>query len=141
VPGDVRAVCLTESPLSGLRAHRDVFCAKYGIAFDRDYLFERGANACLNIREDLLKGRVQQRSGPARAVYNYIPRPLHPFVNIVNASFDATHEREWRFPGDLSFTPKDAQIIFCPQEQFSTIASVQENGLPVLFDLSWLDRF
>src|SRR5689334_20208448 len=32
VPDEVRAVCLTESSLAGLRAHRDVFCAKYGLA-------------------------------------------------------------------------------------------------------------
>lgn len=141
VPGDVSAVCLTESPLTGLRAHRDVFFAKYGIAFDRDYLFERGANACLNIRQSLLKERIQTATGHERCVYNYIPRQLHPFVNIVNASFDATHEREWRFPGDLSFAPTDVRIVFCPEEQFGTIASFQKNGLPMLFDLRWLDRF
>ena len=29
---DTKAVCFTESTLAGLRAHRDVFCVKYGVA-------------------------------------------------------------------------------------------------------------
>jgi len=34
-----RAVCFTDSTLSGLKAHRDLFQVKYGVAFDRDFLF------------------------------------------------------------------------------------------------------
>ena len=46
-----RSVCFTESTLAGLKAHREVFAARYGLAFDRDLLFERGTNPCLNISE------------------------------------------------------------------------------------------
>lgn len=48
-------VCFTESTLSGLKAHRDVFNAKYGLAFDREFVFSKGANPCLNIRESIFK--------------------------------------------------------------------------------------
>ena len=77
---EVEAVCFTESTLAGLRAHRDVFNVNYGLAFDRDWLFERGGNPCLNIAERLLRKAVR-RSGEGydRYLYNFIPAGLPPF--------------------------------------------------------------
>lgn len=127
--------------MAGLKAHRDIFASQYGIAFDRDLLFNRGANPCLNIRQSLLKksftlpGKQSQR-----AVYNFIPYQLHPFVNISHESFEATHEREWRYPGDLSFKYKDVLFVFCPEKDFPRFCCIQSSGRPVLFDLAWLDR-
>jgi hypothetical protein len=136
-----KAVCFTESTLPGLKAHREVFDSKYGIAFDRDLLFERGANPCLNIRESLFKEPIQTPiDNYARNVYNFIPYQLHPFVNIIHESFDATHEREWRHPGDLSFGYEDIFFVFCPEKDFPKFCSIQSSGRPVLFDLAWLDR-
>ena len=135
------AVCFTESTLPGLKAHREVFDSKYGIAFDRDLLFERGANPCLNIRESLFKEPVQTPIDDCpRHVYNFIPYQLQPFVNIIHESFDATHEREWRYPGNLPFRYKDVLFVFCPEKDFARFCSVQTSGRPVLFDLAWLDR-
>lgn len=140
-PAKSKAVCFTESTLSGLKAHRDIFTSRYGIAFDRDLLFNRGGNPCLNIRESLLKksftlpGKDSQRY-----IYNFIPSQLHPFINIIHESFDATHEREWRYPGDLFFAHKDVLFVFCPEKDFSKFCSIQSSGRPVLFDLAWLDR-
>jgi hypothetical protein len=135
------AVCFTESTLAGLRAHRDVFGSKYGIAFDRDWLFSVGANPCLNIRESLLKQSIM-RTGEryARAVYNFIPAELHPYINIIHESFDATHERDWRHSGDLSFTYSNVRFIFCPENEFGMFSQVQSKAVPCLFDLAWLDR-
>jgi hypothetical protein len=137
-----RAVCFTESTLAGLRAHRAVFNVSYGVAFDRDWLYGRGANPCLNIRSELLKGKLGLRTGEKyrRHVFNFIPPALHPFVNIINEAFDATHEREWRYPGDLAFAGRDALFVFCPERDFPTFSAVQDKGRPVLFDLAWLDR-
>ena len=136
-----RAVCFTESTLPGLKAHREVFDSKYGIAFDRDLLFKRGANPCLNIRNSLLKESIQTSIDKnPRKVYNFIPYQLQPFVNIIHESFDATHEREWRYPGDLSFRYEDIFFIFCPEKDFPKVCSIQSSGRPVLFDLAWLDR-
>lgn len=136
-----RAVCFTESTLQGLKAHREVFNSKYGIAFDRDLLFKRGANPCLNIRESLLKEQIQTPiDNHSRYVYNFIPPRLQPFVNIIHESFDATHEREWRYPGDLPFRYKDVLFVFCPEKDFPMFCSIQTSGRPVLFDLAWLDR-
>jgi hypothetical protein len=140
-PNNSKAICFTESTLSGLKAHRDVFNTKYGLAFDRDLLFSKGANPCLNIRESLLKEPFTREGEMySRFVYNFIPYQLHPFVNIIHESFDATHEREWRIPTDFSFAFSDLLFIFCPVEDFPYFSSVQTVGRPVLFDLRWLDR-
>jgi len=140
-PNNSKAVCFTESTLAGLKAHRDVFDAKYGLAFDRDLLFDRGANPCLNIRESLLKKSFTLPGKKhSRAVYNYIPHQLHPLVNIIHESFDATHEREWRHAGKFAFKHKDVMFVFCPVKDFPTFSTVQSRGRPVLFDLNWLDR-
>lgn len=136
-----KAVCFTESTLQGLKAHCEVFDSKYGIAFDRDLLFERGANPCLNIRESLLKEQIQTPiDNCPRHVFNFIPYQLQPFVNIIHESFDATHEREWRYPGDFPFKYKDVLFVFCPEKDFPRFCSIQTSGRPVLFDLAWLDR-
>jgi len=136
-----QVVCFTESTLSGLKAHRHVFNARYGLAFDREYLFSRGANPCLNIRSELLKEEVTVKSDNRKKhLYNFIPAPLHPYINVINEAFDATHEREWRFVGDLTFNLSDLLFIFCPESDFHLFAHLQKNGKPVLFDLDWLDR-
>ena len=135
------AVCFTESTLAGLKAHRDIFSVKYGVAFHRDWLFARGANPCINLRESLLRDSIH-RSGEMypRHVFNFIPSQLHPFVNVIHESFDATHEREWRHSGDLGFSYADLLFIFCPEVEFPTFSAVQVHGKPVIFDLAWLDH-
>ena len=139
--GTVNAVCFTESTLSGLRAHREVFSVQYGIAFDRDLLFQKGANPCLNIREDLLKISVPINGERyPRHLYNFVPLELHPYVNIINQGFDATHEREWRFVGDMKFMLSEIRLVFCPEKEFSIFSSIQKKGMPTLFALEWLDR-
>lgn len=136
-----KAACFTESTLAGLKAHRDIFNAKYGLAFDRDLLFAKGANPCLNVRESLLKDSFLCNGETyPRSVFNFIPHQLQPFVNIIHESFDATHEREWRVSGDLEFTPAELIFVFCPVEDFAHFASIQSVAKPVLFDLAWLDR-
>ena len=136
-----RSVCFTESTLAGLKAHRDLFQVKYGLAFDRDDLFNRGANPCLNIREPLLKSLTHFAGDRnPRYLYNFIPATLQPFVNVIHSSFDATHEREWRFAGDLEFDWRDIKFVFCPEGDFPLFSMVQKNSLPCLFDLLWLDR-
>ncbi len=137
----VSSVCFTESTLSGLRAHRDVFKVKYGLAFDRELLFKNGANPCLNIREELLKKKINRKGERYhRFLYNFIPAELHPFINIIHESFDATHEREWRFVEDMKFKYQEIKFLFCPVDDFQIFAKVQKNGEPTLFDLQWLDR-
>lgn len=135
-----KSVCFTESTLSGLKAHRDVFKSKYGLAFSRQYLLNKKANPCLNIRQDLLKKNLL-RNGELyeRYIYNFIPSELHPFVNIIHERFDATHEREWRVPGDLNFQYKDILFLFCPESDFELFSKIQTKAKPMLFDLNWLE--
>lgn len=133
-------VCFTESTLQGLKAHRDVFEAEYGLAFDRDFMFTRDANPCLNVREDLLKKEMKRKGDKARKLYNFVPIPLIPYVNIMNEAFDATHEREWRIKNDFEFRYSDLLFVFCPEHDFPSFSVIQSQGRPALFDLTWLDR-
>lgn len=138
---DCSCVCFTESTLAGLKAHRDLFDSKYGLAFDREDLFDRGAAPCINIPENIFKSALTMAGELyPRHVYNFVPIELHPYVNIMNSSFDATHEREWRHAEDLEFTWSELKFIFCPVSDFPTFSRLQVNGLPTLFDLEWLDR-
>ncbi|MEN6428460.1 MAG: hypothetical protein ABFE13_24195 [Phycisphaerales bacterium] len=133
----LQCVCFTESTLEGLKAHNQIFKAKYGLAFSRDFLLGKGANPCLNLREELLKKSIKSAYDQYdRHVYNFIPMVLHPYVNVINHGFDATHEREWRHVGDLTFSREDIRYVFCPraeQEEFSsrlgTISGLQFHDL------------
>lgn len=139
-PTQTKGVCFTDSTLAGLRAHRKIFKAKHGVAFDREFLYQQGANPCLNIRESLLRQEVNRANGPYKSIYNFIPDEIAGFVNIIHESFDATHEREWRILGDFAFSYSNIKFIFCPENEFKIFSSIQKNGLPTLFDLMWLDR-
>lgn len=141
-PSQIKGVCFTDSTLAGLKAHRDVFKAFHGLAFDRDFLFHKGANPCLNISNSLLKETANNYKSQSKYknVYNFIPDQLTGLVNIIHESFDATHEREWRILQDFKFNYADIKFVFCPLDEFEKFSSIQTNGLPVLFDLMWLDR-
>jgi len=141
--GEIRnkASCFTESTLAGLRAHRDLFQVKYGLAFDRDFLFSKGANPCLNISNTLLRESQDWHENEySKYLYNFIPSSLHPFVNVIHGQFDATHEREWRYPGDLNFLWQELKFVFCPESEFNVFSQIQKDAMPCLFDLAWLDR-
>ena len=139
-PKQKNGVCFTESTLMGLKAHREIFKTKYGIAFRRDYLFERGANPCLNIRDEILKLRVNNLHSNYCKLYNFIPENLIGYINVIHESFDATHEREWRHLGDFKFKRKNILFVFCPYEDFEIFSKIQRKGMPILFDLKWLDK-
>ncbi len=139
-PESKSGVCFTESTFAGLRAHRDVFSVKYGLSFTRNFLYKKGANPCLNIRESILKLKVNDKSERYDRLYNFIPAELAGYVNIINESFNSVHEREWRYLGDLEFEWSDVLFVFCPCEEFPFFSKVQHQGLPILFDLKWIDK-
>lgn len=138
---DYKSVCFTESTLAGLKAHRDMFGAKYGLSFDRDYLYSKGAAPCINIPENIFKNKITHvGSDYTRKIFNFIPSGLHPYINVMSDSFDASHEREWRHHNDMLFSWSDVRFIFCPESDFECFSRIQNSGLPTLFDLDWLDR-
>ena len=138
VPSNKKSVCFTESSLKGLLAHLKVFNAKYGVAFSLEFLLSKGANPVLNISEEHFHKTIGAITGGYDKVYNHIPEPLTPFVNIINSKFDATHEREWRIAKDFDFDISDVLFIFCPTNEFSEFSHLQNDGLPILFNLNWL---
>jgi hypothetical protein len=136
--GIYESVCFTESTLLGLKAHRDMFESKYGISFNREFLLSKGAAPCINIPNDIFKKVIDYENG-TRKVFNFIPKELHPYVNVMSNLFDASHEKEWRHHTDMKFSWSDVRFIFCPESDFETFSKIQKNGLPTLFDLTWLD--
>jgi hypothetical protein len=139
--GGYGSVCFTESTLSGLKAHREMFGSKYGISFSREFLLSRGAAPCINIPENIFKKDIDYKNDAyPRKVYNFIPKDLHPYINVMNSSFDASHEREWRHHKDMDFSWSDVKFIFFPESEFEFFSKIQIKGLPTLFDLTWLDR-
>ena len=125
-------VCLTESTLMGLKSHRDTFHVKFGLAFARSFIISRSGNPCININE-LLFSEVQDE----------LPHALRPFVRIIRYAnrefYDSSREKEWRIVNDFRFKVSSVQFIFCPTSEFSSFSVYQNRGLPVLFDLEWLD--
>jgi hypothetical protein len=83
------AVCFTDSTLAGLRAHRVVFDVKYGLAFDRDWLFKQGAAPCLNIREDVLKAealKLPSETLGERSTISFPPSCMHSSTSSMKVS-------------------------------------------------------
>jgi len=134
-----KSVCFTESTLGGLQAHSQIFNSKYGLAFSRYQLSKKGANPCINIHESIFRKKVETSDGKTKYVYNFLPKPILPFVNVINDRFDSTHEREWRYPGNLEFSYCDLVFVFCPKQDFELFSLSQKAGMPVLFDLNFLN--
>lgn len=138
-PTKINGVCFTESTLMGLKAHREIFESKHGLAFSREMLYKRGANPCLNIRDPLLKTDLKTTLKYSH-LYNYIPDNMAGLINTINEKFDSIDEREWRLMSDFEFQYSDIKFIFCPQNEFKLFSKTQNEGMPVLFDLMWLDE-
>lgn len=55
----LKLISFTGSTLAGLKAHRDIYGAQYGLAFDGSFLLSKGAKPCLNIRQSLLQTEIE----------------------------------------------------------------------------------
>lgn len=116
-----KSVCFSEIPPQYLQK---LVNRRYnqGIAFKKDWLLEQGAqrvwyleknskiHASLNFLANSLKGQEREKL-----------LDLAPFIDI-SGKYGATSyrfewEREWRFIGDLGFTPDDVAFLIIPGEK------------------------
>jgi hypothetical protein len=119
-----RSVCLTEVPFTQLRhlaadiSGRQIKLRPYGLVFRKLDLLERGASPAIyinakgtSLRDYLVsqfdshfKERSQYKKlkkdfgDEAESIINY-----YSLINVINSSHDFSWEREWRYPGNLSF--------------------------------------
>jgi hypothetical protein len=141
---DKKVVCFTESTLTGLKAHAAVFKCKFGISFPRDYMLKNKVNPCFYMSESLMfQGDFNDKH---KLIYNIkgIPKNLHPYIikirnpTHVHDRYNSIHEKEWRHINDFAFDIKHLFFVFAPVKFFKKLSCIQQNGLPVLFDLNWL---
>lgn len=138
-------ISFTEATFSGIKIHRDIFKCNYGISFKREFILEKDGSPCIIIPEGRYYSGTKNEDGKLHWLFHSIPDQIKPFLSLIrkpNAfhdGYDISHEREWRIAGDLHFKIEDVFIIFCPQEDFPIFMKAQDNGIPILFDLKWLD--
>jgi hypothetical protein len=125
------SVCLTETPLNQIRnltidvSTRKVKLKPYGLVFWKDELLRSGANPAVYInasgtglRDYLLdQFNIQfkdiYRWRDLREANDYSKEIIQYFslINIVNEKHDFMWEREWRHPGNLSFSYNELVAI------------------------------
>lgn len=107
LPNSPSAVCFTECMWDALIRHADQY-SPYGVAFSKEFIFEKGGGPALYIRGDILKLIGQD-----------IPSHLEPFIVPFDPTsalqpgveIDTVQEREWRLPDSLEFEDSDIRYI------------------------------
>lgn len=118
-----KSVCFTDLTTRGLNRHSKQFSA-YGIAFLKDFIFEKNGGPALYIRENLLKKTSEQHD------------LIKPYVNKINIkTFDYHHEREWRVPHDLDFEYHQISIVYAPIKHHNEL----RNEFPEIINIIDLD--
>lgn len=120
------SVCLTEMTTRGLITHSRKYSA-FGLAFLKEYIFNKGGGPALYLREELLKTSEI-----------ILDDRIQPFANKLNpATHDFHYEREWRLPVDLNFCYDDVFIVYAPLKYHKEI----KNNFPeigILLDIDLL---
>jgi len=131
---DKRAVAFTECPWGSLLAHAKQYSG-FGIGFRKAQLFESGGGPAIYMRADLFEKQKEFKSqshptwqGFHPDIYSFVT-PFSPEyapadykkTNLKGKTVDYTHEREWRVPGDFSFTLSQVQFVIIPS--YADVAS------------------
>jgi len=125
--GSVKAVCFQDTPLYSLgqnvffeqkmRRQDKLYKLRYqafGVAFPKDYLFNKGARPVIYEKTDFAKDFLPK---------NQWWRIVRLDLSNNNAFVDWTHEREWRLPGDLEFDLSEATIVCTANNKLKEIAA------------------
>jgi hypothetical protein len=115
ISGSTPVVCFQDAPLESVcqncyfeekfREEHRTTRQRYGtmgIALDKQTIYSAGGRPVIYDS----KGNIESYL-PQNQRWRFVTFDLNDFNNIV----DWTHEREWRVPGDLSFSIEDAIII------------------------------
>lgn len=120
-----KAVCFADLTSRGLLRHSKKY-SPFGIAFQKEYVFEKGGGPALYVREDILGHS------------DHFPESVRPFVNKINLkTHDFHHEREWRTPEDLLFEHNEVSIVYAPVKYHGDLRE-QFPEIKVLLDLDLL---
>ena len=77
---------------------------------------------------------------PAEGVVEYmIGINLFPGVFVVAEHNDPQQQKYLRYL-NIDEEPRDVLFVFCPRTDFGHFSRIASAGIPVLFDLAWLDR-
>jgi hypothetical protein len=120
-----RVVCFSEVPLGFLDRIVERRKSKFGLAFRKRFLLDRGGAPIWYLEHDTPQQaafaraiRDARREGvdPADPIWS-----LTPFVDFPSGpsspyTYDFRWEREWRVAADVPFTEEDVAFLFIPED-------------------------
>ena len=150
-----RVVCFSEVPLGFLDRIAERRRSKFGLAFRKRFLLDRGRAPIWYLEHD-----TPQQAAFARAIRDARRKgvdpvdpiwALTPFVDFPSGpsspyTYDFRWEREWRVAADVAFREEDVAFLFIPENSHEIARSffrdaVEENVGPGYFcpyvDPSW----
>lgn len=116
------AVCFTECTWASLLDHASHY-SKYGLGFSKSFLFSQGGGPAIYLPPDLFASQqkhVGATTPPfAPKLWSFMTPFCPPYAPPKykddywkgRKPIDFTHEREWRFPRDLTFTLKHVAFV------------------------------
>lgn len=133
-----RAVCFSEVPLGFLDRVADRRKSKFGIAFRKRFLLDRGGAPLWYLEHDTPQQvafarmiREGRRRGPDLADPLWA---LTPFVDFPSGpsspyTYDFRWEREWRIAKDVEFNEDDVAFLLIPEDRHDVARSFFEEHI------------
>jgi hypothetical protein len=153
-----RAVCFSEVPLGFLERIAARRNSKYGIAFSKRFLLDRGGAPLWYLEHGTLPYEAFRSTIEQHATTPNLSDPLWrltPFVDFPSGpispyKYDFRWEREWRITADITFTEADVAFLLIPEHNHAAARTffqqtLSENLGPsylcLYFDPTWtVDR-
>lgn len=145
-PDWIKTVCFSETPLQEIKSFYQAVAAKrnqykkYGLAFWTETIRARGGNPVLYI--DSRKPQLIQALNSMLTNHQQW-KEFYPFFEsfgpqVLNAArtSDFRWEREWRHPGDLTFTFNDIAFGICPDNKIQKFEALT-GGQTIFIDPDW----
>jgi len=127
-------VCLSECTLPGLISHAERY-GRCGLVFRKDAAFLRGGRPCLYVSEEVYR-ELGMRTREAEATEH--TRRAFDLANIYRPPGfgriqDYTHEREWRFQGDMELNALEPVALIVPTPTYvPRVPASVSSRVPVL---------
>ncbi len=116
-------ICFTECTIPGIISHCERF-GRFGIVYRKSEIFQKGARPCIYLdgkHYKIIKDLYQTQSSPDNDELYHLScyyKPYRPGIH------DFSHEREWRFFGDLSFDELKPAGFFAPSSFINRINGI-----------------
>jgi hypothetical protein len=110
INGERKAVCLQELPLSAIAEnlrYEEILSDKiryspFGVRFHKMFIYNKGGRPVIYENKEIMKKLL-----PENEYWRIVDLDLTDSKSFV----DWTHEREWRVPGELSFSYNNIEVI------------------------------